>query len=49
MPDAASDAFAAPVRGWEKLYVDHVLQADTGADLDFLLGATGPEVARESH
>ena len=37
---------AAPVRGWEKLYVDHVLQADTGADLDFLIGATGPEVAR---
>ena len=25
-----------PARGWERLYVDHVLQADTGADLDFL-------------
>lgn len=49
VPDATSDAFAAPVRGWEKLYVDHVLQADTGADLDFLVGATGPDVARESH
>ena len=42
-------AFAAPQRGWERLYVDHVQQADTGADLDFLLGASGPGVARESH
>lgn len=25
-------------RGWAKLYVDHVLQADRGADLDFLVG-----------
>src|SRR6187200_582344 len=33
---AAVDAFAAPKRGWERLYVDTVLQADTGADLDFL-------------
>ena len=41
--------FAAPTRGWERLYVDHVLQADTGADLDFLVGASGPRVARESH
>jgi dihydroxyacid dehydratase/phosphogluconate dehydratase len=44
-----TEAFAAPVRGWERLYVDHVQQADTGADLDFLLGASGPGVARESH
>ena len=42
-------AFASPNRGWERLYVDHVQQADTGADLDFLVGATGPAVARESH
>ena len=42
-------AFASPKRGWERLYVDHVQQADTGADLDFLIGATGPAVARESH
>jgi dihydroxy-acid dehydratase len=49
VPAATSEAFAAPKRGWEKLYVEHVLQADTGADLDFLLGATGPDVARESH
>ncbi|MGP4977312.1 IlvD/Edd family dehydratase [Brachybacterium tyrofermentans] len=49
-PSAAmTGAFAAPTRGWERLYVDHVQQADTGADLDFLVGASGSEVARESH
>ena len=31
------------------LYVDHVMQADRGADLDFLVGASGHEVGRESH
>jgi dihydroxy-acid dehydratase len=44
-----TDAYASPSRGWERLYVDHVQQADTGADLDFLVGASGPGVARESH
>ncbi|MFN8521920.1 MAG: IlvD/Edd family dehydratase [Chloroflexota bacterium] len=29
-------------RGWAKLYVDHVLQADRGADLDFLVGEPMP-------
>ncbi len=49
-PSAASEAaYAAPVRGWQRLYVDHVTQADTGADLDFLVGASGDKVARESH
>jgi dihydroxy-acid dehydratase len=42
-------AFASPDRGWQRLYIDHVQQADTGADLDFLVGASGPGVARESH
>jgi dihydroxy-acid dehydratase len=46
---AASSAFARPSRGWARLYVDHVQQADTGADLDFLVGASGSEVSRESH
>lgn len=46
---AAVAAYAAPTRGWERLYIDHVQQADTGADLDFLLGASGHEVGRESH
>jgi dihydroxy-acid dehydratase len=46
---AAVAGYAAPARGWQRLYVDHVMQADQGADLDFLVGASGPEVARESH
>jgi dihydroxy-acid dehydratase len=46
---AAVAAYAAPTRGWERLYVDHVQQADTGADLDFLVGSTGSQVGRESH
>jgi dihydroxy-acid dehydratase len=49
-PNAATLAgFANPVRGWERLYIDHVQQADTGADLDFLVGATGDHVNRDSH
>ncbi|MFI7701214.1 IlvD/Edd family dehydratase [Nonomuraea sp. NPDC049480] len=40
---------ARPVRGWERLYVDHVTQADRGADLDFLAGSSGDHVGRESH
>ncbi|GAB2736658.1 IlvD/Edd family dehydratase [Amycolatopsis magusensis] len=49
-PNAATLAgFAAPRRGWERLYVDHVQQADTGADLDFLTGSSGSAVSRESH
>jgi dihydroxy-acid dehydratase len=46
---ASEAAYAAPVRGWAKLYGDHVMQADTGADLDFLVGASGEKVSRESH
>jgi dihydroxy-acid dehydratase len=40
---------ATPERGYYKLYVDHVLQADQGADFDFLVGRSGTEVTRESH
>jgi dihydroxy-acid dehydratase len=45
----ATAAYAAPKRGWEKLYVDTVGQANTGADQDFLLGSSGWNVSRESH
>jgi dihydroxy-acid dehydratase len=38
-----------PARGYAKLYVEHVQQAHLGADLDFLVGASGAEVPRESH
>jgi dihydroxy-acid dehydratase len=47
--EATVNGFANPRRGWERLYVDHVLQADTGADLDFLVGSSGSAVSRESH
>jgi dihydroxy-acid dehydratase len=36
-------------RGYWKLYVDHVLGAEQGADLDFLVGASGPAVPRDNH
>src|SRR5450432_1479845 len=36
-------------RGYYKLYVQHVTQADQGCDLDFLTGASGSVVDRESH
>lgn len=46
---ATTDGFATPIRGWEHLYVTHVMGADTGADLDFLRGSSGFTVTRESH
>jgi dihydroxy-acid dehydratase len=39
----------AATRGWTRLYTDHVQQADTGADLDFLIGGSGHDVPRNSH
>ena len=42
-------AHAAYDRGYYRLYLDHVLQADRGADLDFLVGKSGAPVPRESH
>jgi dihydroxy-acid dehydratase len=36
-------------RGYYKLYFDHVMQADRGADLDFLPGGSGAAVPRDSH
>jgi dihydroxy-acid dehydratase len=35
--------------GYRQLYLDHVLQANTGADFDFLTGCRGNEIPRESH
>jgi len=40
---------ALPERGWERLYIQHVQQANLGADLDFLVGHSGARVARDSH
>ena len=36
-------------RGYVKLYVDHVLQADQGADMDFLVGQSGSYVPKDNH
>ncbi|MFJ3055643.1 IlvD/Edd family dehydratase [Herbaspirillum sp. NPDC087042] len=36
-------------RGWVKLYVDHVQQANLGADLDFLVGKSGAYVPKDNH
>ena len=36
-------------RGYWRLYFDHVLQADRGADLDFLVGKSGAFVPRDNH
>jgi len=35
--------------GYQRLYIDHVLQADEGCDLDFLVGCRGAAVPRHSH
>jgi dihydroxy-acid dehydratase len=36
-------------RGYVKLYIDHVMQAHLGADLDILQGGSGAEVSRDLH
>lgn len=35
-------------RGWTRLYTDHVQQADTGADFDFLIGSSGAGAPQEA-
>jgi dihydroxy-acid dehydratase len=35
--------------GYWKLYIDHVLQADEGCDLDFLVGQRGAAVPKDNH
>ncbi|WP_276482494.1 IlvD/Edd family dehydratase [Paraflavitalea pollutisoli] len=39
----------AATRGYVSLYIQHVLGADKGADLDFLQGNSGSAVTRDSH
>ena len=36
-------------RGWYRLYIERVLQADQGADLDFLVGRRGAFVPKDNH
>jgi dihydroxy-acid dehydratase len=40
---------SAGASGYERLYVDHVLQADRGCDFDFLVGKRGAGIPRQSH
>jgi dihydroxy-acid dehydratase len=35
--------------GYQQMYVQHVMQASEGADLDFLVGCRGTKVTREAH
>ena len=48
-PPGSAPEPAVPPGGYARLYIEHVQQADTGADLDFLVGCRGHAVARESH
>ena len=43
LPDAAP----AYTRGYGRLYVDHVMQADAGCDFDFLRGRAGEAAESE--
>ena len=36
-------------RGYYKLYVEHVNQANEGVDFDFLVGCSGSAVPRDNH
>lgn len=40
---------ASAAGGYQRLYLDHVLQADEGCDFDFLVGCRGAAVPRHSH
>ena len=47
---AAWQAPALPMeRGWTRLYVEHVQQANLGADMDFLVGKSGAAVPKDNH
>ncbi|ETX14046.1 dihydroxy-acid dehydratase [Roseivivax halodurans JCM 10272] len=46
---AWQSAVTPPESGYARLFHDHVEQADTGADFDFLKGCRGREVPRDSH
>ena len=38
-----------PKRGYARIFHDHIEQANTGCDFDFLVGSSGAPVPRESH
>ncbi len=47
------EAWAPParkaLRGYEGLFLDHVMQPNTGADFDFLVGQSGAEARENAH
>ena len=58
--DISDEELAARLKDWKapepplksgywKLYIDHVLQADEGCDLDFLVGKRGSFVPKDNH
>ncbi|KVE34652.1 IlvD/Edd family dehydratase [Burkholderia sp. TSV86] len=49
VPQAVAQHNGVGDGGYARLYVDHVLQADEGCDLDFLVGMRGAAVPRHSH
>ena len=44
-----TESLAPPRCGWERLYVQTVMGADTGADLDFLVGSSRGRATRTEH
>ncbi len=36
-------------RGYTKMFIEHVLQPDQGADFDYLKGCSGADIQRDSH
>ena len=49
LKDRAASQPQGTKSGYQKLYIDHVLQADEGCDFDFLVGSRGSAVPRHSH
>lgn len=48
-PNSSEQGFEPATRGYQFLYQSRVQQANIGADLDFLQGASGAVIERESH
>lgn len=44
-----TSAVTPPPSGYARLFHDHVIGADKGADFDFLVGSRGHEVPKDSH
>jgi dihydroxy-acid dehydratase/L-arabonate dehydrase len=47
--EAVNAAAVTAHSGYQRLYIDRVLQADEGCDFDFLVGCRGSAVPKHSH